>query len=180
MTGFRSPWRRVRGYWRDVVAFCCTWQHLAARWITVEQSGKIIFLGNAAGAPGNDSYYLSFNDFQNLCIQFVFSSIYLCICIAIYTQEIWTGSMLWLRAIRGVPDYDDGVNSEIHSKAAIERFGRYTLRPWSSEVGDAIGDRDWVNSAMHWEAVIEWVWTCTWRPGSSELSDTLRAEIEQV
>jgi len=36
------------------------------------------FFGNAAGAPGNHSYYLSFNDFQNLCIQFVFSSMYLC------------------------------------------------------------------------------------------------------
>ena len=28
------------------------------------------------------SYYLSFNNFQNLCIQFVFSSMYLCIYIA--------------------------------------------------------------------------------------------------
>jgi len=37
------------------------------------------FFGNAAGAPGNHSYYLSFNNFQNLCIQFVFSSMYLCI-----------------------------------------------------------------------------------------------------
>jgi len=36
------------------------------------------FFGNAAGAPGNHSYYLLFNDFQNLCIQFVFSSMYLC------------------------------------------------------------------------------------------------------
>jgi len=27
----------------------------------------------------NHSYYLSFNDFQNLSIQFVFSSMYLCI-----------------------------------------------------------------------------------------------------
>jgi len=36
------------------------------------------FFGNAAGAPGNHSYYLSFNDFQNLCIQFVLSSMYLC------------------------------------------------------------------------------------------------------
>jgi hypothetical protein len=32
--------------------------------ITVEQSGKNnIFFGNAAGAPGNHSYYLSFNNF---------------------------------------------------------------------------------------------------------------------
>ena len=31
--------------------------------IMVEQSGKNIFFGNTAGAPGNHSYYLSFNDF---------------------------------------------------------------------------------------------------------------------
>jgi len=36
---------------------------LGAPQITVEQSGRIIFFGIAAGAPGNHSYYLSFNDF---------------------------------------------------------------------------------------------------------------------
>jgi len=30
--------------------------------IIAEQSGKYIFFGNAASAPGNHSYYLSFND----------------------------------------------------------------------------------------------------------------------
>jgi hypothetical protein len=52
----------------------CTWEHLGVRatslgapltslgapGITGEQSGKNF--GNAAGAPGNRSYYLSFND----------------------------------------------------------------------------------------------------------------------
>jgi len=48
----------------------CTWEHLGMPatslgppQITVEQSGKNIFFGNAAGGPGNHSYYLSFNDF---------------------------------------------------------------------------------------------------------------------
>ena len=37
---------------------------LGAPWIAVEQSGKNnIFFGKAVGAPGNLSYYLSFNDF---------------------------------------------------------------------------------------------------------------------
>jgi hypothetical protein len=35
---------------------------LGAPPITVEQSGKNIFFGNAAGAPGNHSDYLSFKD----------------------------------------------------------------------------------------------------------------------
>jgi len=51
---------------------------LGAPRIPVEQSGKNdIFFGNAAGTSGNHSYYLSFNDFKNSCIQFVFSSMYL-------------------------------------------------------------------------------------------------------
>jgi len=37
----------------------------------------------------NHSYYLLFNDFQNLCIQFVFSSMYLCIDIATYLQTVY-------------------------------------------------------------------------------------------
>ena len=37
----------------------------------------------------NHSYYLSFNDFQNLCIQFVFSSMYLCIYIATYLHTVY-------------------------------------------------------------------------------------------
>jgi len=37
---------------------------LGAPQITVKQAGKNnIFFGNAAGAPGYHSYYLSFNDF---------------------------------------------------------------------------------------------------------------------
>jgi hypothetical protein len=53
---------------------------LGAPRITLEQSGRNNnFFGNTAGAPGNHSYYLSFNDVYNSCIQFVFSSMYLCI-----------------------------------------------------------------------------------------------------
>jgi len=48
---------------------------LGATKITVEPSGKNnLFFGNAAGAPGNHSFYISFNKFENSCIQFVFSS----------------------------------------------------------------------------------------------------------
>jgi len=51
---------------------------LGAPRITVEQSVQnILFFGKAAGGPGYHSYYLLFNNFQNSCIQFVFSSMYL-------------------------------------------------------------------------------------------------------
>ena len=36
---------------------------LGAPRITVEQSGKTVFFWNTAGAAGNHSYYLSFNDY---------------------------------------------------------------------------------------------------------------------
>jgi len=79
-----SCWTRIPGWsnprvdWTDAVAFRCTLAHLGvpatrlgapmtslgAPQITVEQSGRNnIFCGNTAGAPGNHSYYLSFNDF---------------------------------------------------------------------------------------------------------------------
>ena len=44
---------------------------------TVEQSAKTnIFVGNAAGAPGNHSYYILINNCENSCVRFVFSSMY--------------------------------------------------------------------------------------------------------
>jgi len=74
-----------RDDWTEAVAFGCTWEHLGAPAtrlgapttslgapvssqgaprITVEQSGRnTILFGNTAGAAGNHSYYLSFNDF---------------------------------------------------------------------------------------------------------------------
>jgi hypothetical protein len=113
-----TGWPNPRVYWTDAVAFRCTWEHLGAPVtrlgtpttsldapatslgsprITVEQSGRNnIFFGNTAGAPGNHSYYLSFNDFYNSCIQFVFSSMYLCIYIATHLDK---GYLDWLQVV---------------------------------------------------------------------------------
>jgi len=93
-----------------------------------------------------------------------------------------SGCRRCLRAIRGAPENDDRVNLEMHLEAVIDRVWRCTGKPWSSEFGDAFGDRDWVNSEMHWEAVIERVWRCNWRPRLSELRESLqgrdRASLE--
>jgi len=57
----QSNWERRRQTWEHLGALATC---LGAPRITVEQSGKNnIFFGNAAGAPGNHSYYQSFNDF---------------------------------------------------------------------------------------------------------------------
>jgi hypothetical protein len=86
-------------------SFGCTWEHLGAPArsrgapktslevlatslgaprIPLEQSRNNIFFGDAAAAPGNHRYYLSFNDFYNSCFQIVFSSMYLCINVCMY------------------------------------------------------------------------------------------------
>jgi len=59
--GLQSNWERRRQAWEHLEALATS---LGAPRITVEQSGKNnIFFGNDAGAPGNHSYYLSFNNF---------------------------------------------------------------------------------------------------------------------
>jgi len=169
---FPSPRRRVRVYWTDVVAFRCTWDHLRACWITVEQSGKNIFFGNPAGAPGNHSYYLLFNDFQNLCIQIVFSSMYLCIYIATNLHTIyldWQHAVIvsnsrcswgWRSSeLRDTLRGRDQASLETQLETKIEWTQGCTGRPWLSEFGDALWGCDWANL----QAVMVRVWRCTRR-----------------
>jgi len=141
----------------------------------------------------NHSYYLSFNNFQNLCIQFVFSSMYLCIYIATYLHMVyldwqhavvvsnsrcawrWRSSEL-RETLRG----RDRASLEMQLVTEIEWTQRCTERPWLSEFGDALGGCDRVSVEMHFEAMIERGWRCNWRPRLSELRDALRAVIERV
>ena len=76
--------------------------------------------------------------------------------------------------IRCEPEDNDWVNSEIHSEAVIERVWRWTWRPRSSELRDALRGRDRASSAMHLEARIKWTQKYTLRPWSSEFGDALR------
>jgi hypothetical protein len=83
-------WSNPRVDWTDAEALRCTWEHLGAPMtslgapatslgapqITVEKSGRNIFFGNTAGAPGNHSstYHSTivqtheFSLYSNLCI----------------------------------------------------------------------------------------------------------------
>jgi len=137
------------------------------------------FFGNAAGAPGNHSYNLSFNNFQNICIQFVFSSMYLCIYIATYLHLRYP----WISVhppslINDVLRGGDQASWGIHLEAEIEWTQRCTWRPGSSELRDALRGRDRANL----EAVIERVWRYTWWLWLSECGDELggcdRASLE--
>jgi len=89
---------------------------LRAPHITEEQSRKNMFFGNAAGASGYHSYYLSFNDFSNSCIQFVFSSIYL------YSYPS-THSISRLAAGSAWEQF------KVHLEITIQWTQRYTPRP---------------------------------------------------
>jgi len=134
---------------------------LGARRITVEQSWKnIIFFGNAAGEPGNHSYNLSFNEFQNSGIQFVFLSMYLCIYIATHLHTVYLD---WLQAV-------------------LEKISRYAWEWRSSELRDTLWGHDRATFEMHLEVIIDFIWRYTWGPRSSEprctLSDRDRANME--
>jgi len=67
----------------------------------------------------------------------------------------------------------DRASWEMHLEAEIEWTQRYTWRPRSSELRDALGGRDWVNSEMHLETGIEWTQRCTGRLWSSEFQHAL-------
>ena len=123
----------------------CTSNHSTAVW-----ENNIIF-GNAAGVPGNHSYYLSFNNFYNSCIQFVFSSINLCIYIATHLHTVYID---WLQAV-------------------LERDSRWAWKWGPSKLSDTLWGHDRARLQIDLEAVIEWVWRCTWRPWLSNFGDAL-------
>ena len=71
---------------------------------------------------------------------------YLCIYIATHLHTVCLDRQ---RAIRGAPDNQDRVNSEIHTEAVIERVWRCNWRPRVRELRDALGGRDRVSLDMH-------------------------------
>jgi len=91
-----------------------------------------------------------FSLYSHLCID-------VSIELPIDTRYIWTGCRQCLRAIRGAPETDDWVNSEIYSKAVIDRVCKCTWRRKSSVFGDTLGGRDQVNLEMHSQIMIEGV-----------------------
>jgi len=106
------------------------------------------------------------------CIQFVFSSMYLCIYIATHLHTLYLD---WLRSAEYILPVT--LSTSVTPVSPYNR--RRSLNIYSIErVWDALGDGDWVNSEMHLEAVIEWVWSCTWRPWSCELAGHNRASLE--
>jgi len=65
----------------------------------------------------------------------------------------------------------------MHLEVVIERMWRHTWRPRSSELIDALRDRDRAGLEMHLEAMA----VRTWRPGSRKFGDRhLEAVIDRV
>ena len=113
---------------------------LRASRITVEQSGKNnIFFGNAAGVPGNLSYYILFNNCCNSCIQVVVSSRYL------YSY----------RSTHGISGLAAGGASELF---------KVCLKMRISELRATLLRHDQAALEMHLEVVVERIWRYTRRP----------------
>jgi len=107
------------------------------------------------------------------CIQFVFSSMYLCIYVSMYLYSYPS-----THGISGLAAGGAWEQFEVRLKMTIEWTQRYTPRPWSSEFGDALGGRGRVNLEINSETMIERVWRCTWRPCSCELAGRNRESLE--
>jgi len=116
------------------------------------------------------------------CIEFVFSSMYLCIYIATHLHTLdldWLQSVLesnsrgawkWRSSeLRDILRGRDRASLEMHLEAAIERDWRCTWRPCLCE----LAGRNRASLKIHLEAMIERVWRCIWRPWSSEIGRVL-------
>jgi len=93
--------------------------------------------------------------------------------VSLYDKMRWKGDVVYL--LQGLPNiYSKSLCPPPwplhHRKPAVAPW-RCTWKLGSSNIGDALGDRDRVNSEMHLEAGIERVWRCSSRPRSSELSN---------
>jgi len=129
--------------------FGCTWEHLdapttslGAPRITVEHSGKNnLFFGNAAGAPGNHSYY-----HHSTIIKTHVFSLYSHLCIYIATH-LHTVYQEWLQAVLNS-------NSRCAWNQRLSEL-RDTLRPWWSKFVDALRGGNWAYLEIHFEAMIE-------------------------
>jgi len=90
ITWYPSPRRRVV-FHTYLLYFVVMFTHHPKDTCVTLFAGAVVMLKpfTQSLAMLNHSYYLSFNDFQNLCIQFVFSFICLCINIATYLHTVY-------------------------------------------------------------------------------------------
>jgi len=149
--GRQSNWECQWQVWKHLGAPVTS---LGAPRITVEQPGKNnILCGNAASAPGNPSYNVLFNDFQNSCIPFIFSFMYLYSATllqsvnqdslqAVHERNLSCAPKWRLSKLRDKLGGHNWARLHMHLKAVSERHCRYTWRSWSSECRDALRDCD--------------------------------------
>ena len=68
----------------------------------------------------------------------------------------------------------------MHLNAVMERIWRYTSRPRSSGLRDALGGQDRAIVEMHLEAGIEGTERCTRRPVIEQVGDALRPRWSEL
>ena len=128
----RQTWVRRRQTWvhrrQTWVHRRQVWVHLDSQWSSLRETssslGTLLVRLEIIATTYHSTIVKThvFSLYSHLCI---FVSIEL----PIYTQYIWTGCRRCLRAIRGSPENDDRVNSEIHSEAVSKQVWRCSWKP---------------------------------------------------
>ena len=119
-----STWERWRQAWERRQQL---WEHLASQYSSLRKTtsslGALLLLLEMIATTYRSTMFKThvFGYYPHL-------SIYVSILLPIYTRHIWTGCRRCFRGIRGAPENDDQVNSEIHSEALIKRVWRCTWR----------------------------------------------------
>jgi len=120
-----------------------------------------VFFGNPAAASGTESYNWLFDDFQKSYIQFVFSSMHLCI--YVYTHLYSYPSTLGISELAA---YCGLEQFEMWLKVTIMLTQRFIWMPWLSQIWDELEghncivlevviERDW---RYTWDAMTMWTW----------------------
>jgi len=149
-----------RVFWTDAVAFRCTWKHLGApttslgaHQITVEESGKT--------SSSLGTLRCAWKSLLLLIVQW-FLKLINSVCILIYVS-MYLYSYPSTHSISGVVAGGAWEQFEVRLKMMNMCTQIFTLRPWSTEVGDALGGHDRASLEMHLVAMIQWCWWYTWR-----------------
>jgi len=139
--------------------------YLGVHGLFLESVGKNdIFFANTARAPSNHSYYYSLNDFQNLYFEFVLSSWYPCICLAIHHDMV---HLDWLpvvieSTILGTPEDGDWVNKDMHLDMIIKQVRKRTKSHRCIGWRHPLGGRNGAYLEMDLELQIKRTGRSTW------------------
>jgi len=173
LTEPRTLWRRITRYpsprrqvvWHTyLLYFVVTYTHhqndtcvtlFAGAAVMLEPFTQLLAIDDKPGSTWERRRHVWEHLESQSCIQFVFSSMYLCIYIATHRHTLYLD---WLQSA----EYILPVTLSTCVTPVSPYNRRRSLKIYLIErVWDALGDGDWVNSEMHLETKIKWTQRCT-------------------